>query len=180
MTHRRIHNLYSPLRFSIVALWILSLVGVGASPLYYVTTSTASKATASATAVSESAAPGTQCSSESNPEKRNSLSLKFTHNPFATAAINSNVLQGNLPDPDGGMTHNPPSGSPVTLWLVSASASVTVGSSNLTRFHDQSDAADLHTRRPSTGVLTAASNHPEHPAKRFAATILGHKPSGVS
>ncbi len=178
MISQRIQSPLSPLRLSVIALWIFSLVGAGASPLYYVSTPDSPVA-------SVVGHPAKSNTHETNTDRRNSLSLRFTHNPFTPSTIQSNDLTANTTegDPlaqDGGMTHNPPGGSPVTLWLVSASANGTVSSSNSTRFHDQSDAADIHTRRPSTITIAATSIHPEHPAKRFAATLLGHKPSGVS
>ncbi len=195
MLRHQLHTRYASLRVSIVVLWMLSLVTVGISPLYYVSTSSS---TSSETADASSSRHDSEAERESglSPENhakkqpnitRGAVALRFTHNPFVVESLSPRVnsadsdsLVCNPLENDGGMTHKAPSGSPVVLWLVDAGVSGTVGLSKLIRIPRQTAVADIQTGRPATGAITGASIYAEHPTKRFAATLLGQKPSGVS
>ncbi len=173
MLRHKLHTNYAPLRIAIIAVWILSLATVGVSPLYYVSTSSSSSAVAESQTDSVT---GNQIENGSE-NQRGAVALRLTYNPFVVDSPNG------LFDSDGGMTHNEPVGSPVVLWLVSAGASLTISSSNSTkviRTSHLSTIADIQNQHSATGVFTATPITAEHPTKRFAATLVGQKPSGVS
>jgi len=195
MTHDRLHSIHPALRFGVIALWMLSLMSVGVSPLYYITTSIAAPAVAGASQevahdVLQDVSNDPECfsgcrmqaSQSDGHGHKQSVTVRLTLNPFLAKV---GALQSKSPDcgpleNDGGMKSSAPHSSPVVLWLVGASASGAVSSSHWTRTYYLEESDELFKHTTSISHIPAGAIHAEHPNQRFAATLLGQKPSGVS
>jgi len=170
---------------------MLSLMSVGVSPLYYITTSIAvSTASVTSQDVSHDDSNDPECFSGSKlqashsdgPGHNQAVTVRLTLNPFIAkaGALQSKAFGYAPPESDGGMKSSAPHSSPVILWLVGASASATVSSSHWARAYYLKESDETFKHTASVFHFPPGAIHAEHPNQRFVATLLGQKPSGVS